>query len=61
MARYLITGGAGFIGSNLAHALVAQGETVRILDDFSTGRLQNLHGIEQRVEIIRGDLRDSEA
>jgi len=58
MARYLITGGAGFIGANLAHALVAQGETVRILDDFSTGRLQNLSGIEDQVEILRGDIRD---
>jgi nucleoside-diphosphate-sugar epimerase len=61
MARYLITGGAGFIGSNLAHALVARGEPVRILDDFSSGRPQNLLGIEDRVEIVRGDLRDPAA
>jgi len=61
MARYLITGGAGFIGSNLAHALVAQGESVRILDDFSTGRMQNLRGIEERIDIVRGDLRDPAA
>ena len=61
MPRYLITGGAGFIGSNLAHALVARKESVRILDDFSTGRSQNLAGIEDQVEIIRGDLRDPEA
>ncbi|HSB70240.1 MAG TPA: SDR family oxidoreductase [Candidatus Methylomirabilis sp.] len=61
MARYLITGGAGFIGSNIAHALVARGESVRILDDYSTGRPQNLLGIEDRVEIVRGDLRDPEA
>jgi UDP-glucose 4-epimerase len=61
MARYLITGGAGFIGSNLAHALVARGESVRILDDYSTGRSQNLGGIEDRIEILRGDLRDPEA
>ncbi len=58
MSRYLITGGAGFIGANLAHALVARGESVRILDDFSTGRLQNLRGIEDRIEILRGDIRD---
>ena len=58
MARYLITGGAGFIGANLAHALVARGESVRILDDFSTGRIENLHGIEDRIEIVRGDIRD---
>jgi nucleoside-diphosphate-sugar epimerase len=58
MARYLITGGAGFIGSNLAHTLVAQRESVRILDDFSSGRSKNLDGIQDRVEIVRGDLRD---
>jgi UDP-glucose 4-epimerase len=58
MARYLITGGAGFIGANLAHALVARDETVRILDDFSTGRPENLRGIEDRIEILRGDIRD---
>jgi UDP-glucose 4-epimerase len=61
MPRFLITGGAGFIGSNLAHALVARGESVRILDDFSTGRMQNLRGIEERIEIVRGDLRDPAA
>ena len=54
----MITGGAGFIGSNLAHALTARGEPVRILDDFSTGRAQNLSGIEDRIEILRGDIRD---
>ena len=58
MPRYLITGGAGFIGANLAHTLVARGETVRILDDFSTGRPENLRGIEERIEILRGDIRD---
>jgi len=61
MPRYLITGGAGFIGANLAHALVVRGESVRILDDFSSGRIENLHGIEDRVEILRGDLRDPAA
>jgi len=61
MPRYLITGGAGFIGSNLAHALVGRGESVRILDDFSTGRPQNLGGIEERLEVMRGDLRDPAA
>ena len=58
MPRYLITGGAGFIGANLAHALVERGEPVRILDDYSTGRAQNLTGIADRIEILRGDLRD---
>jgi UDP-glucose 4-epimerase len=58
MSRYLITGGAGFIGANLAHALVGRGESVRILDDFSTGRAENLRGVEDRIEILRGDIRD---
>ena len=58
MPRYLITGGAGFIGSNIAHALVARDESVRILDDFSSGRPQNLEGIVGRIEIVHGDLRD---
>jgi nucleoside-diphosphate-sugar epimerase len=61
MAQYLITGGAGFIGSNLAHTLVAQRESVRILDDFSSGRSKNLDGIQDRVEVVRGDLRDPDA
>ncbi len=61
MPRYLITGGAGFIGANLAHALVARGESVRILDDFSSGRIENLRGVEDRIEILRGDLRDPAA
>ncbi len=58
MPRFLITGGAGFIGSNLAHTLVARGESVRILDDFSTGRPRNLLGIDDQIETVRGDLRD---
>lgn len=55
--RYLITGGAGFIGSNLAHALVEQGQFVRILDNFSTGNIANLSGITDKIEIIHGDIR----
>ena len=56
MSRYLVTGGAGFIGSNLAHALLARGDQVRVLDNFLTGREENLRGAD--VELIRGDLRD---
>ncbi len=56
--RYLITGGGGFIGSNIAAELVKQGHQVRILDNFSTGRRQNLAEIENQVEIIEGDIRD---
>ncbi len=55
--KYLITGGAGFIGSHITHALLAQGADVRILDNFSSGKRENLKGLE--VELIEGDLRDS--
>src|SRR5262245_27534492 len=55
---YLITGGAGFIGSNLAEALVRDGERVRIFDDFSSGSLNNLASLQGRIEIVKGDLRD---
>lgn len=55
---YLITGGAGFIGSNLAEALVRDGERVRILDNFSSGTRENLAAIADRIEIVEGDLRD---
>lgn len=55
---YLVTGGAGFIGSHIAHKLVAMGEKVRILDNFSEGKVENLSGIEDKVETIFGDLLD---
>lgn len=56
--RYLITGGAGFIGSNIAHELVKRGEDVRILDNLSTGSKTNIADIENQVEMIEGDIRD---
>jgi UDP-glucose 4-epimerase len=55
---YLITGGAGFIGANLAEALVRDGERVRIFDNFSSGSLDNLRAIRDRIELVEGDLRD---
>lgn len=60
MALFLITGGAGFIGSNLAHDLLARGEKVRVLDDFSTGRRANLAAIADRIEIVEGSICDAE-
>lgn len=54
--KYLVTGGAGFIGSHIARALLKLGNQVRILDNFSSGKRENLKGLE--VEILEGDLRD---
>jgi len=55
----MVTGGAGFIGSNVAEGLVRRGDRVRVFDNFSTGRRENLAGLEG-VEIVEGDLRDPE-
>ena len=59
--RYLVTGGAGFIGSNLVAALAAAGERVRVLDNLATGRWEHLDGIEQQslIERVEGDIRDA--
>ncbi len=58
MAKVLVTGGAGFIGSNLVRALRERGEDVRVLDNFSTGFRGNLEGLD--VEIVEGELRSYE-
>jgi UDP-glucose 4-epimerase len=58
MARYLVTGIAGFIGSSLAHALVEQGHTVSGIDNLSTGRLENLADIASSVQFVQGDIQD---
>src|SRR5438874_1572540 len=58
MAVCLVTGGAGFIGSHLLEALLARGHGVRVLDNFSTGRLENLAEAEDRIELVRGSLMD---
>jgi len=55
---YLVTGGAGFIGSHIAQRLVAMGGRVRVLDNFSFGRQENLRGLEDKVEVVFGDLLD---
>jgi UDP-glucose 4-epimerase len=58
--RYLITGGAGFIGSNVAIELVRRGEDVTVLDIFSTGREENIASVQDKIAVIRGDVRDYE-
>src|SRR5687767_12840714 len=62
MAHYLVTGGAGFIGSNLSHALVERGHRVRILDNFATGRQENIAELVEahRVELLTGSITDPE-
>jgi nucleoside-diphosphate-sugar epimerase len=54
--RYLVTGGAGFIGSHIAQELVKQGHQVKILDNFSTGSLQNIEAIQAQVDLIEGSI-----
>lgn len=60
MIKYLVTGGAGFIGSNIVAQLAARGERVRVLDNFSTGRRENLEGYREAVDLVEGDLCDWE-
>ncbi len=59
MALYLVTGGAGFIGSHVVEKLLDKGEQVRIFDNFSTGKRENLSAFGKRIEIIEGDIRDA--
>jgi UDP-glucose 4-epimerase len=61
MASYLITGGCGFIGSHIAEALVAEGHAVRVFDNLATGYLENIKGFADRVEFVRGDIREPTA
>ena len=61
MAKCLVTGGAGFIGSHIVDALVAQGDQVRVFDNLSTGKRENLSKSESKIEFITGDLRNQEA
>jgi len=60
MAKYLVTGGAGFIGAHLVERLVADGQNVRVLDNFCTGKRANLEPFAARIEIVEGDLRRPE-
>ena len=57
-SKYLVTGGAGFIGSHIAETLLDRGESVRIFDNLSTGRQANLSALQGRAEFLHGDIRD---
>lgn len=61
MSKYLVTGGAGFIGSHIATALAERGERVRVLDNLCTGKRANLAHLEGKVDFIEGDLQDRAA
>ena len=61
MGEYLVTGGAGFIGSHLVEGLLDRGDAVRVLDDFSTGRRENLAAFMDRITLVEGDLNDPAA
>lgn len=58
---FLVTGGAGFVGSHLVARLVGRGDAVRVLDNLSTGTVENLDAVRDRVTLIEGDIRDNEA
>ena len=58
MARYLVTGGAGFIGCNLARFLLARGHEVVVLDNFATGKRENLDAILDDIRLVEGDIRE---
>lgn len=55
--KFLVTGGAGFIGSNIVSVLVEKGYEVKVLDNFSSGKRENLKGFENDIELIEGDIR----
>jgi len=60
MEKYLVTGGAGFIGSNIAEELVKKGHSVRVVDNFITGKRENISSFLEKIELIEGDIRDFE-
>jgi len=61
VSKFLITGGAGFIGGHIVELLVGEGHEVVVFDNFSTGSEANLAAVQDRVEVVRGDIRDLEA
>ncbi len=60
MDKFLVTGGAGFIGSNICRKLVSEGCFVRVVDNFLTGKRENLAGVMDRIDFVEGDMGDVE-
>jgi UDP-glucose 4-epimerase len=60
MSKFVVTGGAGFIGSHLAELLVGRGDEVRVIDNLSTGKRENLRGIAAKIEFVEGDVGNGE-
>jgi len=58
--KFLVTGGAGFIGSHIVDALVKNGDSVSVLDDFSSGRMENLESAMSKINLIKGDIRNKD-
>jgi len=58
MEKYLVTGGAGFIGSNIVKELVKQGDQVFVLDNLNSGNIKNLESVKKQIKFIKGDIRD---
>jgi len=58
MSKFLVTGGAGFIGSHIVRTLIGKRHFVRVLDDFSSGKKKNIDPVLNKIELIRGDIRD---
>jgi nucleoside-diphosphate-sugar epimerase len=58
--KFLVTGGAGFIGSHIVDTLVGNGDKVKVIDDFSSGQMENLQGVLNKIELIKGDIRNKE-
>ncbi len=60
MEKFLVTGGAGFIGSNISRRLVAEGCFVRVVDNLLTGKRSNLEGVIEKIDFVEGDMGDEE-
>lgn len=56
--KFLVTGGAGFIGSHIVDALVKNGDKVKVIDDFTSGKRENLESVIDRIELFEGDIRE---